>query len=580
MRVNAAEFTLATPSARPSVPSFPPMISWIQRTFQHHFKSVFIVLLGMTIIAFIFTIGASGGIGRADRATIKREFFGYNLGSQSDQQRLIGDAGLSANLQIGYSPENEQVQSYAFQRVASLHLADELHLPAATTEEIAAHIKTLRGFAGQDGQFDPKRYATFRDSLKTNPRLTEADIARVLSDDVRAEKVQKLLSGPGYVLASDVKTQITQADTTWTLATATVDYAAFNPAINPSDADLTKYFEENSYRYEIPPRVVATYAEFSAMGYLAQVTATEPEVREYYDANPARFPKPAADPKAPAPVKMDPTADFAAVRPQVEASLKIERAQRLATKAASDFVFALYEAKVTADSPALANLLAARQLALKPLAPFARDAGPAELGTAAATVAAEAFKLGKDRFYSDAIPTVAGSVVLFWKETLPTRKPAFAEVRAKVATDYAANEKQKRFVELGRTLRSAIEARLKAGEAFEKAVASAASAASAKIEAKAIAPFTLRARPQDLDYTILGTLEHLDKGQISDMAIAADKGTFVYAADRKVPDLSETGTHFSETRAQIASYNSRQGSSAYLAEIVEQEMKRSEPKPQ
>src|SRR5438046_1492952 len=78
-RRRPAHFALATPRLRPSVPTFPPMISWIQRTFQQHFKAVFIGLLAITIASFIFTIGAAGGIGRADRTVLKREFFGYNL---------------------------------------------------------------------------------------------------------------------------------------------------------------------------------------------------------------------------------------------------------------------------------------------------------------------------------------------------------------------------------------------------------------------------------------------------------------------------------------------------------------------
>ena len=39
------------------------MISWIQRYFQHHFRTIFTVLLGVTIISFIFTIGAAPGLG-------------------------------------------------------------------------------------------------------------------------------------------------------------------------------------------------------------------------------------------------------------------------------------------------------------------------------------------------------------------------------------------------------------------------------------------------------------------------------------------------------------------------------------
>ena len=554
------------------------MISWIQRTFQQHFKTVFAVLLGLIIISFVFTIGAAPGIGRAERATLKREFFGYNLGSTVDQQRLMGDAGLSANLQVGYGLEAEQIQNYAFQRAATLHLADELHLPAATTAEIAEQIKTLRAFAGPDGQFDAATYKTFRDNLKSNPRLTEADIARVLGDDVRADKVQKLLGGPGYVLPTDIKNQLARADTTWTLATATVDYTTFNPSIPATDAELTKFFEESAFRYEIPPRIVATYADFPAAEYLAQVTLNEAEVRAYYDANPARFPKPATDAKAPAPVKADAAADYAAVRPQVELALKNERAQRLAAKAASDFVFSLYEAKAVAGSPALANILATRKSPLKTLAPFTREAGPAEFGPAATTVAEEAFKLGKDRAYTEAVPTPNGAAVLFWQDTQPARKPAFAEVKTKVNADYLENEKRKRFVDLGRTLRSLIENRLKAGDTFEKAAASAATGTSAKIETKAVAAFTLRNRPQDLDYTVLGALERLEKGQVSDLAIAADKGTYVYVVDKKIPDFTPTNPLYAETRTQLGSYTARLGSSAYLAEIVETELKRSEPK--
>jgi peptidyl-prolyl cis-trans isomerase D len=177
------------------------MISWIQRYFQHHFRTVFALLLAVVIISFVFTIGAAPGIGRADRAgLVDRQFFGYNLSLQSDQQRLMGDAGLSANLRVGAfgQLDGEQIQNYAFQRAAALHLADQWHIPAATPAEITEQIKTLRMFSGPDGQFDAKAYQTFRDNLKTNPRgIREADIARIVGDDVRAEKVQALLAGPG-----------------------------------------------------------------------------------------------------------------------------------------------------------------------------------------------------------------------------------------------------------------------------------------------------------------------------------------------------------------------------------------------
>ena len=563
------------------------MISWIQKYFQHHFKIIFAVMLGVLIIAFVFTIGAAPGIGNADRrGVVDRPFFKYNLSIQSSQQLLMGDAGLSANLRVGAFAQldGEQIQNYAFQRAATLHLADQWHIPAPTSAEITDQIKTLRMFAGQDGQFDAKAYQTFRDNLKTNPRgLTEAEILRVIGDDVRAEKVQALLSGPGYVLPADVKSQLTRSDTTWTLATATVDYSAYKPDLKPAETDLTQFFEQAGGRYDIPPHVVVSALDFPAIEYLPKVSVTEADARAFYDANPSRFPKPAEAPKADAATPSvtppaNPAADFAAVRAQVESTLKFDRAQKLATKAASDLSLALYESKAR-TAEAFAAFFTSHHLTPKPLAPFARDAAPAELGGSAEAVA-EAFRLGKDRLASDAIATPTGSVILFWKETQPTRKPQFAEVREKVSADYLEGERRRRFIELGKSVKAGLEARVKGGETFELAAPSVATSSGLKLEVKTVAPFALRTRPQDVDYTVLGALERLEKGRLSDMIFSGDKGIFVFAVDKQLPDHSEANPRFAETRNQIASHTARLGASAYLSELVEKELKKTTPQAQ
>src|SRR4051812_47994104 len=167
------------------------MISWIQKTFQQHFRAIFAIMLAVLIISFVFTIGAPGISGRADRKILTRPFFGVNLSSQVDQQKIYGDANLSILLRAGYAAlEGAQLQQFALQRQASLAFADKLNVPAPSNDEIAEYVKGLRGFQGPNGQFDPKRYADFRDSLKSNPRLRESDVSRILSDDIRAERAQ------------------------------------------------------------------------------------------------------------------------------------------------------------------------------------------------------------------------------------------------------------------------------------------------------------------------------------------------------------------------------------------------------
>ncbi|MEO7415275.1 MAG: SurA N-terminal domain-containing protein [Opitutaceae bacterium] len=553
------------------------MISWIQKYFQHHFRIIFAVLLGLLIISFVFTIGPSGLGGSRTPRQMQREFFGHNLNSEEEVRRLTGDAELSFRLNPtqGYNSLGDYVQ----QRVAALHLADELHLPPTAQSEIADFIKRLPSFAGADGQFDATAYKNFRDSLKGNTQLTEADISRVLADDIRAQKAHQLVAGPGYVLPTDVRQQLVRADTTWTLATATADYASFTPEVKPTEAELTKFFEDNGFRYEIPPRVVASYVGFPSSDQLNAVTVTEAEVRAYYDANPVRFPKAPAE-KAATPaiptLQTDANADFVVVRPQVESALKFERAQNLALKAAVDFVLSVHQGKV-APGPALDALLAARKLTAQPLTPFNREQGPAELG-GSPEIADVAFRLNAERYYSDALPTPTGAAILLWKETLPSQKPLFTDVRAKVAADYVENEKQKRFVELGRTLHTQLETRLKAGDTFEKAVGALPSANGLKIEAKTLAAFTPRTRPPELDSSVLGALDQLEKGHVSDMIVTPEKGIFVYAVDKQAPVLSETNPQYATTRTQLGAFTARLTSASILSELVEKEIKRTEPK--
>jgi len=536
------------------------MISWIQKYFQHHFRVIFAVLLAVTIISFIFTIGAAPGIGRAGRSVSNRPFFGHNLAAENEMAVVSRDTQLSSIL--------HQENSNPMIRLGALSIADQLHIPAPTETELKDFLKTLPLFAGQDGQFDATAYNRFQTEVRKNTQ--EAAFHRVIQDDFRIGRVVTLLGGPGYVQSHEVRSQLERFESTWTLSIANVDYKSFAPAITPSEADLTKFFADNSGRYEIQPQIAVRYAEFPAYEFINKVTATEADVKAYYDANPARFTKPDAKPEDKKP------ADFASVRMQVELSYKVERAARLATKAASDFSLELYNKKIEPGTAAFADLVTTRKIALKELAPFSHDEPPVELGRSP-DAADEAFKLNKDRLYSDAIALPTGSAILFFKESLPARQPQLAEVKAKVTEDYLEVEKRNRFVALGKTLRTQLEARLKAGDTFDKAIASVSAASAAKIETKTLAPFTLRQRPQELDYSVFSALETLKKGELSDMVMGQDKGLLVYAVDKKAPNFDTTSEQYKSFNTQLARGTASRNSGGYLRELVEQELAKSEP---
>jgi peptidyl-prolyl cis-trans isomerase D len=557
------------------------MISWIQRNFQHHFRIVFGVVLVVTIVSFIFTIGAAPGIGRAGPKTYSQLFFGHDLSKQGTSDSLFGDAALSIQLQIGYSgAESSQIQDYGLQRAASLALADQLKLPQPGRDELANYIRGLQAFAGADGQFDANRYASFRDSLKANPRLSEADISRVLGDDVRIAQLRRIIGGPGYVLTGEVKEQLIRAESSWTIAVATTEYADFNPEIPVAEDALKHYFEENSFRYTVPPSVGVDFVEYRTSDFIGSISLTPAEIRAYYDANPARFPKP-PEPKAEVDKKAaqtdaakpsNPDADFAAVSAQVELALKTERASRLAAKAAADLTVAIYEQKLQPHTPAFSDFIAQNKLALKAVPPFQTETVPADLGWNTQIVE-QAMNHKSDRPVSDALSSANGSLVLFWRETLPSYQPELAQVRSRVVADFSENERRNSFVATGRTLRAQLEARLKAGDSFDKAAASVTGAI--KLTAKEYPAFVRRQPPKELERSpVLAALERLDQGQVSDLIPTTEKSFFVYIREKKNPDLAETNPQFSIMQAAIAQQSTNVASGLILHEIVAEELKK------
>lgn len=549
------------------------MISWIQTYFQKHFRTVFAVLLGVTIISFVFTIGAAPGIGRAGNKLLEQRFYGHNLGNEQEARRVFRDGNFSAQLRGAYQASSAQLQEYSLGRIAGLALADELHVPAPTEKELGAFIGNLPAFKNEQGNFDQARYKQFEDSLKTSREFTIADANRVFRDDARLEAVGKIISGPGYVLPSDVAEQLKRSDATWSLAVASWDYASFDAGVQANDVALQKFFDENAFRYEIPARPKLSIVEFKTAEFVPPVAPTEQEMRAFYEQNKARFPAPADDKKDVtklADAAKTPTDDFPKVRAQVEQVLKDAAGRSRASKAANDFTVAVYERKVAANSADLAALLTAQHRAAVQLQPFTFDNPPADRPWLS-NYAEQISRLNKDRFFSDPVPSPEGYIVLLWNDALPSHKPMLGEVKDKVSADYKEAEKRKRFVEAGKALRAKLQAAAKSGK-FEDV------AKAEKLDVKSYANFSVRQPPQDLPYAAYGAIQtFLDKGEVSEMVATGDKGVFTLVVDRKLPDTSTANPRYAEIQKQLAQYTAAANESATLSALVEAELKKNAP---
>ncbi len=550
------------------------MISWIQITFEKHTKAFLAFLLIVITIPFVFTIGAAPGIGRGERSITKREFFGYNLVSPADQRRISFDAQISIMLRVGQmiNINGAQLQNYAFQRAASLALADRYRLPQPTAAQRDKFLTSLRIFQNEQGQFDAVRYNQIRDDLRTKTEFSEADVARVLAEECRIERLGELLAGPGYVAPVEIVNRVALASTQWTLNVAVLDLAAYNPVAKPTDEILAKFYEDNKAGFEISERANVDYVTFRLADFTAADPLSDDDVVAFFEANKARFATPAADGKPAA----EPT--LATARPQVEAAMRAALAARRAAAAASDFAFELYEQsaakKVTKDSADL-DAIVAKYKGHRSTAPlFTRNAPPAGLPWTRQIVET-AFTLDDARFYSDALPLGSDQIVLLWRETLPKYQPLLAEVRDQVLAAYTENEKGLALQRNGAAWKTALETKLAAGQKFDAAVATLSGVPANEI--KSFGPFTRRQPAEGVPAPVLGSLERLAAGSVSDLLLDETHAYLVQVVEKKVPAIDANSPEYAQLGAALAANAANAARELALDELVQAELARTAP---
>ncbi|TVR49679.1 MAG: hypothetical protein EA425_11665 [Puniceicoccaceae bacterium] len=565
------------------------MISWLQTRFQRHYKILFLVLLAVIIVAFVFTIGAAPGIGGHEARLARAEFFGIPLGSEAQQRDFIERAQISAFLQGADDIfEGNRLQEYAFERAAAVHLARELRLPEPTEGQLLDFIRGLGGFQTPDGRFDAQSYATFLDDVDANPRLSQTMISEVLVEDFLAARARRAVAGPGYILPVDVKASLAQADTIWTIAAAYVDFSDFQPEVTIDEEELENFFEENAFRYEVPERKAVRYVTFRSERYLDRVELREEEIRRHWQDNRARFEERVRERREQeATLRFDlPGGDLLAeeadeaaseeekpvtfddARDLVVADLRRVRSRTLATRAAADFAYMLFEDQIQAGSEGYYSRLESYGLEERETPPFAANQVPPGTGWSR-TVAQEAFSLSPLRRMSDPLTVGDNTILAFYGETYPAHVPPLEDVRPRVEADFRRQVIDDMKVERGKELRSAMVAALEEGHGLEEA------AEMLELDFRRFDAFTLRNPPDDMDWALMSRLDQLVEGRLTEMALQQQRGSFVLLEEKVIPEVDTDSDEFLETLERMREFTANFNERLVLSEYVNRELVRS-----
>ena len=552
------------------------MISWLQTNFQKHFRVLFIVLLGVIIVAFVFTIGAAPGIGDGRNQDRNIQFFGNEFSTDSQRQEFFNAAYYSALL-TGAPLNQDQLTQYAFNRAAALHLADLHNIPGPNSEQLTEHIQQLGMFQGPDQTFSREAYVRFRDEIRASGNISEGALSLIIADDYRVNKVFDGLSSPGFVLESEVIQDLVLDQTVWSVNVAEYDFANFSPEIDYSEEKLEAFYVQNSFRYASPTRRTISFVEFEALDHIAEVEVTEESLQDYFARNSYKYKKtveapPSEDPEAEPAAPITEPATFEESRDQVEFDFKLEEAKKIGQTKAENLALALVEADNavgTTDSLSIdriESLIEKRGYQTKRTTPFARNETPIGLNWSQNLIALS-FQLTENHIYSQPVIEGDSTFVLYLESENEEFVPNFKTVEPRVRENYAEEEARRLGSSKGQELADALKA--VDADSFK------AEAEARGLKVSEYNEFKRRDTVEGLDAGLIFSASELEKDGVSDVTIREDKAYIVQVTKKEIPEITRDDEEYT-TRMEVLKSNYAQYSvSQYISKLTNDELVRS-----
>lgn len=467
------------------------VISFIQRLLQKHYRWLFSILLAIIIVSFVFTIGASPGIGRKERRGQAVKFYGVDLGDPKTVDKFVQDACTSAMLKLDpsiYYAEGLEYEVLA--RIFSLDLAKKVGIPLPSDAWLKHYIETRPLFIDEAGHFDAKRYTTFQESIKNNPTYARRPVKRALLEDGMVDLIRASLT-TGYVTPLEAKLHYTEQHATWDFDLITVSFDGFQAKIDPSAKVLREFYEAHQNEYAAPAKVTASYATFAADDFMKRVgTIAQADLKAFKENLKAS--------KQSAEMSDE----------EVLQACRKAKARSLAERAANDFAYQLYKQKVPYGNLRFQSLLKAASGVLHKSTTYSEEVFPEELGLPE-SLWAQALQLDASKYYTDVERTEGGAAIVFVEKQIPSRTQSFEEAREKVTKDYHDVELKRRFEGHGVVVKRELVVAQKNGTL-------GALAQQKQWTFKSINGLCFANRPTEPHQNILATLIHLSPGEVSD----------------------------------------------------------------
>lgn len=402
------------------------MISFIQQILQKHHKWIFGILLGIIIVAFVFTIGAAPGIVGKKKTAI---FYGKDLLSQHDMQSIINSTIISALASDRVFYSKEQLDSAVLRRCALLAQTDKLMIPFPNDKLLAEFMKTLPAFRDETGKFLQEKYEQFL-TICDKHGFSKQEIRLTLSDDQRINILSKAIAGDGYVFDSQLEEVLTVFYSKYDIITSTLDYSSFEFNEKISEEEIKAFYDEHVGRYSMPEMIAVSIVKFAADKFIKNVIVPDDNILEnYFNSKKDLFKD---------------FSDFKNAKESVAQHYLADEAQNLANKYADEFSCALYDKDIKLNSDQFKELLNKFDVTKEKVAAYSKLKLPVVTGVPEAAFL-EICDIDSSRYYSDPFLTDFGAAILLIEGRKNSRILTFEEARSYIEKDVYEKKKREHF---------------------------------------------------------------------------------------------------------------------------------------
>ncbi|WP_198314588.1 SurA N-terminal domain-containing protein [Chitinibacter sp. GC72] len=245
--------------------------------FVHNNKTAVQVILGLISVGLVVGIGFSGyeAMGQGDDYLAK-------VGKSRITERELAQA-------IGNQAVPDEMKPMVIEQLVRQQLLQEkarelrLAVPDAVLRDAIAAIPAFQ----VDGKFDAKRYQEMLASQQMSPTQFEEKVKQ----DLILRQLMDGVMQTGFVSNSQMQRLNTLMGEKREVSSAVLSPELYLSQVTVSDAEIKQYYNANQAQFKSPDRAKLEYVTFSQADLAAQQVVSDAEIQKYFDEHKADIAK-------------------------------------------------------------------------------------------------------------------------------------------------------------------------------------------------------------------------------------------------------------------------------------------------